>query len=654
MKKLFLFVLLFTIGVNQLIAQNLPHDFGQVTEDELKMPYYDKDSLSEALFLYDIGQSSFSFEDGPMRVIFERRIKIKIFSKAGFKYSKIEIPFYEQDGKEEEFIELEGNTYNFENGKIRITPLDSKNIFVEKKDNDLRYKKFAMPDIKEGSIIEIRFKISSPYFFYFRRWDFQKPIPVVYSEYTTKMIPLFSYKYVLQGTNKLTDFKQFLDPGHERSFNEIFWRDQVYVFIKKDIPAFKDESFITSINDNIIRLDFQLANYINSFGVKVEIMTTWPNMIKKLLDSESIGGYLKDCQDQAEKIVDTMNIESKPTIEKAEKIERFVKDNLKWDGSNTKFSSGKIKEVFKSRQGNSADINLFLIGMLRAKGIEANPLLISTRGYGKIKVDYPFENSFNYLLVDAVIDGQHIILDATDPLSGFGMIPTRCLNDVGLVLKKGDEPEWINFSSPIISSIYYTFDFSPTIASDALTGKFKILSSGYDALNYRRKYIKSTSEFKAEALSDNLTLVDSIQVDFLRLIDKPFSIKFNANSEIEIVDGKMLIAPFAGYCIIENPFKYNTRTYPIDMVYKKKRNYTSTIHIPEGYQLFSKPENFSLDNDDVKISLMAVCINENLVKVVGSYEFKKNVYDASLYLDLKNYFKILIDKFNTKVILVKK
>ena len=653
MKNFVLAIFILLASVQQLFSQNLQYEYGQCSIEELQMKKYDKDSTAEAVVIYDIGKSSFEFEEGPIRLIFERRFKMKIFTKAGFDWTKIEIPYYEENDRPEEFLELSGNTYNFENGKVRTTPLDSKNAYIEKEDNHWRWKKFAMPDVKEGSVIEVKYKISTPFFFNFRGWNFQMKIPVIYSEYTTKMIPLFSYKYLLQGTNKLSDFKQYLDPGSDRTFYSIYWRDQVYVFIKKDIPAFKDESFITSYKDYIMRLTFQESEYTNNFNSKVEIMTTWPNLVQKLLEFPSIGAYIKGCQSQGKEIIDTMKLELKSNIEKVKKIQQFVKWNLTWDGKSEKYSYKKVKELFKTKIGNSADINLFLVGMINAAGIEANPVLISTRDHGKIKSDYPFESFFNYVVVDAIIDGQHILLDATDPLCGFGVLPRRCLNDVGLVLKKGDEVEWVNFSSPMTSSINYTFDLSSNSAMDSIAGKYKIVSSGYDALNYRQKCLKSSTAFRNEVLTDNLTLTDSIRVDNLKQIDKLLSIQFNANSGIDIIDGKMLISPFEGYSLTENPLKQPSRSYPIDMINKKRRIYVSTIHIPAGYKLLSSPENLTLENDDIKINYSFINVNESLVKVTGLYEFKRDVYDASVYLDLKRYFNLIIDKFSEKVILVK-
>ena len=45
--------------------------------------------------------------------------------------------------------------------------------------------------------------------------------------------------------------------------------------------------------------------------------------------------------------------------------------------------------------------------------------------------------------------------------------------------------------------------------------------------------------------------------------------------------------------------------------------------------------------------------NNNTIKVIGVYEFKKDEYGASEYLDLKGYFNKIVEKFNEKLVLVK-
>ncbi|MBI5539281.1 MAG: DUF3857 domain-containing protein [Bacteroidia bacterium] len=654
MKKLSLAITFFLLMINMVKSQNFTHDFGKYNFEELQMNSYSKDVNAEAVVIYDIGKSYFFVNRYyRLELMFEKKIKIKIFSKAGIKWAQFEIPFYEKDNSSEQVLTIEGNTYNYENGQIRCTPLNVKNIFNEKVDKNWSNKKFAMPDVKEGSVIEVKYTISSPFFFNFRGWEFQTKIPVIYSEYITKMIPLYTYQYILQGTSKLSEFKQFIDPGLETRFGGLTWKDMDYVFIMKDVPAFNDETFVTSSDDYIIKLDFQLSEYMDLSGVKTEVMSTWPKLVKDILDEDTFGGYIKSCQNQAKNIIDTMDLVSMSPQEKAEKIFRFVKYNYNWNGRSSKFSSQKTKEFLKTKVGNSADINLFLLGILKVAGLEVSPLIISTRSNGKIKYDYPFQHFFNYVIVVLTIDNKHITLDATEPLCSFGMIPPRCLNDKGLFMKKAKDVEWFELSSSLTSNTEYEIDLQPKIEADSITATIKILTSGYDALNLRKRYYKSSSDLKEEIIMSNQTLIDSIKVVQLTQIEKPFITSFKANTSIDIVDDKLIISPFYGFSISDNPLKQIVRLYPIDMTYRKQRKFTASISVPEGYKVLTTPEALEIDNDIVRISYSFINESDKLVKLIGLYEFKKDVYPSTSYQVLKFYFKKIIDKFNEKVILVK-
>jgi hypothetical protein len=103
----------------------------------------------------------------------------------------------------------------------------------------------------------------------------------------------------------------------------------------------------------------------------------------------------------------------------------------------------------------------------------------------------------------------------------------------------------------------------------------------------------------------------------------------------------------------ENPFKKGARTYPVDMVYKKSRTFSTVIHVPEGYKLFSVPEKINVDNEDVRIQYQIENSDNKTIRISGVYEFKKDVYGAFSFFDLKGYFNKIIDKFNEKIVLVK-
>jgi hypothetical protein len=664
MKKIFLLFINSMIFVFIVSAQDYSHEFGKNNPDEFRLTVYDQDSSAEAVMLYNIGKTSYVQDDYGFRLLYEMRTKIKILSTAGLKWAEINIPFYEGDNKKEMVFELKGNTYNFENNIIRTTPLDSKNTFTEKTEENWRLLKFAMPDVKVGSVFEFSYQILSPFITQFRPWHFQENIPVVYSEFSASMVPFFEYKYFLQGAKTFDYFKEYVDPG---SSNKQFFGDnysaKVFLFVMKNLPAFKDESFMISANDYIIKLDFHLLRISYPKSSVQEISTSWPTIINYLLEEEdAFGKYLRTCQHKSKDLIDTMHGILEKSKNTALVIENYLKSNFTWDHEFGIYASKSVNEFLRTKSGSAADINLFLVGMLNAAGIEAYPLLISTRRHGKIKTNFPSSKSFNYLMAYVKIEDKLFILDATDPLNNFNEIPTNCLSEMGLIVKKGKESNWLKYSNTVRSFITATMELFPGSVKDSITGNYRIVAGGYDALQLRKKYIKGTKDLKDELRINDFAMTDTMKVDNCRVRQKNFEVSFRANmhlvsnttSENEQVEKRIIFQPFCNISISENPFKQTTRTFPINLSYRHKESYISTIHLPEGYTVFSKPEDLVIDNPNVRITYQIETIDGNTFRVTGSYEFKKDVYEAALYSDLKSYFSTIVDKFNEKLILAKK
>lgn len=178
-------ILLFVILSAQLNAQDYLAGFGKPKLNEITLTEFSKDKNAEAAVLYDIGKSGFTRTDNGFEVYFERSTKIKIFKKSGFHWAEVEIPFYFEGNIAEKVFDIEAYAYNIENGVVKRTQLNEKNIFEDKKNEYWRQMKFAIPDVKEGTVIEYKYSIRSPYLFNLRDWEFQSSIPTVYSEYTT-------------------------------------------------------------------------------------------------------------------------------------------------------------------------------------------------------------------------------------------------------------------------------------------------------------------------------------------------------------------------------------------------------------------------------------------------------------------------------------
>ncbi len=653
MKRLHLtLILIFLTLFSTYGQQGFSKEFGKVWKADVELKQYSQDKNAEAVVLFDVATSHSERVADWYEIVYERTTRIKILSEAGIDWAEVEIPYYLEGDIYEEVTRIEAYSYIFENGHINKTKFDISNVYTEKINDYWNVKKFAIPNVKPGSIIEYKYRINSQYMFNLRDWEFQWKIPVVHSEYKVKLIPFYEYEYILQGANKFDSFSSYLDKGLERHIGVCSFHDVVNEFVMEDVPAFKGEEFISSINDYLIKVDFQLAKVNRMNGSSQEIMTTWEKLNKDILKNQDFGKYVNKSEKLGAKLINEKDFDSKTEKEKFNYVLEYVKNNYNWDGHTGKYASKSPNKFIQEKHGNSADINLFTAGLLRSAGIETYPVLISTRQHGKIKYDYPFTHFFNYVIILASVDGVKILTDATDVLCLNDRIPTRCINDKGLIVKK-DNVEWIKpiFATP--SEVNTEIEIEK-VTSKKIIARISKTSTEYDALNYRNSYGEKLDEIKKSLEKKNYTIDDTdLTVKNQRDKEKPYILSYKLSKGIENFNEKIYISPFLEEVISDNPLKQKTRTYPIDMVYPTKRKYLTTIPIPDGYGVDYVPSTQKVSNPLFDLTYTA-SHDDKQITVSLNYYFKKPVYSTRDYSKIKSYFSVIVKKGNEKIVLSKK
>ncbi len=644
----FISILLFPIAVN---AQDYSTVFGKVGQAELDLSSNIKNNNAEAVVLFDIGKSYFVREDDSFILVFERKTRVKILTQAGLKYAEVEVPFYQEGNINEQVDNIEAYTYNFDQERLVQAQLSAKNFHDEKLNEQWNLRKFVVPEVKVGSIIEYKYTVRSQYLFNLRDWEFQWRIPVIYSEYETKMIPFYEYTYLLQGATKFDSQNSYVDNGFPERFGPIEYRQMTHSFVMKNLPAFNDEEYITSINDYIVKIDFQLSKIYYTDGTRRDIIKTWKDMIEEMDNHDDFGKFVKKSEKAARKLFDLKNLETKPQGERYNAILSYVKENYKWNSRNSKYASKNPSDFVKDKFGNSADINLFAVGLLKAAGIDAYPLLVSTRGNGKIKVDYPFAHFFNYVLIASMVDGKYLVTDATNILIPNDRVPFRCLNDKGLLINN-DKVVWIPLECNIPSELITTI--SMNFAATNLNANVDISASEYFGAQYRDKYGEDKKVISDKLSEQGYNVVDSsIIVENQNNCQVPYVLKYNVEGQSDIVNEKIYLLPFLKECMTDNPLKQNIRTYPIDITFPKKGIYNSTIVVPDGYIVDFLPENQLYTGDLFDLDYHTSC-SGNTINVMFKYNFKKAVYPATDFRRIKYFISEIIKKGNEKIVLSKK
>lgn len=653
MKKLLILLILFSTSIPMLDAQNYFEEYGKISQEQKDMAACSYDPTAEAVVLFDVGKSGFVRVENGFDVVYERITRIKILKEAGKDYAEVEIPFY-QEGNIFEKVEItKASTYTIENGRItHISELDQSKIYEEKTSENWKSKKFAMPNVQPGSIIEYTYRIISQYHFNLRDWEFQWQIPVLYSAYEVRMIPFYEYTYYLQGRTSIDELKKYEDTkGFKQDFLGVAFYEVVHQFGLKNIPAFVDEEYTASREDDIIKIAFQLSAYYHLDGVKVTIMTTWPELVNDYMKKTDFGKYVKKSANSSSKILDPDSLAGKTQLQTFNYIVDYAKDNFKWNEYYRQFADKSPADLQKDKIGNSAEINLWLVGAFQNAGLESYPVILSTRKHGKIRSDYPFSNSFNSVIAYVMVDGKQMLADATDPFCPNNKISIQNLNDKGLLVDK-DNLKWFSLQSPAVSGLMTSITID-SVSKDQHT-TILVTAMDYEALYYRNKYANNHENILID-LSKKMYVVDAASLITKYESDRthPFSFMYKMNRKTEIINNKIYLQPFLNEVFSENPLKQKTRTYPVDITYPVNRIYQSEIIIPEGYKVEFLPGNISQDDEMFELNYTATQQDDKIM-VSLKYTFKKSVYAPEDYSKVKTFFDRIVKKGSEKVVLVRK
>lgn len=664
MKKIKLFITLIFI-TNFAISQETKMKFGLITQKEIDLVSYDKDKEAEAVILFDIGKSLFiDTDEGGYDIEFTRTKRIKILDRSGIEFATVSIPFYVDGYGRTEYIKsIEAFTYNIEHGRLIKTKLDLKTIFEETTDKRWKAKKFVFPNVKVGSIIEYKFVLVSPFHFNLPDWTFQDRIPTIYSQYTVNMIPFYEYVYLAQGIKKF-DYQNTTVDKRKRIYgrivesigrnvgNGIEFNDNINTYVMKDVAAFKGESYITSIRDYIMKMDFQLSKFYHPKGGMQDIITTWPKLNEELLKDKNFGKYIKNSSKIAKNIISSeFNFAKKDNTEKSKEIIEYVRMSFSWNGIYSKYASKSPKKFIEQKDGNSADINLFLIALLNAADIKAQAVIISTRNHRKIYTKHPFAHFLNYVIV-YVKNEKSFLTDGTENLVAHDKLPLRCINNKGLLVEDNEEAKWIslhnNTSSTDNKTIHIDINPENLIANTTIS----IQTTDYESFNYKHSFENDSIKLTNHMLNSGFTKISNIKTYNFDQHNKPYIITIEGESSIEKIGDKIIVSPLLGFPIKEHNLNQKKRTYPVDYIYSITKEFNSTINIPEGYKIITIPENYTIDNKQVSIKLNYTQSDDS-IKLNAMYKLKKAVYKTSEYSNLKYFMRMIINKFNEQIVFEK-
>lgn len=639
--------------------------FGTPPVDALQMTSYEKDPDAEALVLYDKGESYFHYDENRGYIIhFTRTKRIKIFSEAGLDYGNIEIEAYRGSNSQEMVSALTAFSYNINSlGSIEKRELDISALHQQQVNEYWSVYKAAIPNVKPGTVIEYQYKFETPFLSNPPDWKFQNRIPTLYSEYVLNAIPFYEYSYAAQGMQKF-DFTKSETSKTKRTFGSVVesygrnigsgiqFNDVIHTFVMKDIPAFRDEDYITSVEDYIQKLDFQLSVIHKPTGASEALMTDWETMIETLLESKYIGKYIDDSEKVAKKeILEQIEINGETEIHRAAQVIDYMKSNYRWNRTLGKGSTEKAKDVVEIKNGNVGELNLLLAGTLRAAGIEAKPVILSTRNNGRIKKEFPYDPSFNYVVVLVETKERAFLADVTEPLLAFDRIPLRAINDHGLILNKG--ARWVDLAANPVSQNLKQINISIDPETKKASSDVTFQLTEFESYGFKASYEDNPEKLKEYFEKRGFKLSEEVKTANYDRSRIAYFIQANLQSDLGQLDDKIFFNPFLNFQIGENQLTQKERNYPVDFIYPVRNLFEVRITIPEGYEIIQALEDYEISTPQIEINLKTKT-EGNTLAIDAVYGFKKATYSPNEYSALKQQINLIIEKFSKEVVLQKK
>jgi hypothetical protein len=658
--KIFSIIVAIVISLTNLISQERKNiKYGDVKIKDF-VKNYSIDTSSEAVVLSD--KAEITFEGNPrggIDFVFSRHRRVHILKSAGLSYASL-LEYKYMAGIKDRINGIDAASYNVENGKVVKSEMKSNGIFETAINKYYSKVEFVVPNVKEGTIIEFRYKYLSVYKDELKPWYFQESIPILYNELTFTIPEFFSYTFHTQGYNALlsqtnTDIQSKLkyndaDETQAPDWVNLNFKANQSVYSMKDVPALKPEQYSTATKNFISKIEFQLSS-VNSPLQYRKIVNTWSMLDEKYLSDNDYQSVLDSKNDRIKTTLTSLNLANLDINDKIKTIYKYVRDNYTVSESGySPYMTQKISKIIESKTGSNSDINGVLIGLLKAEGIQADPIILSLRDRGQIQEIFPFVDRFNFMIAGVRENGKLFYLDASQKKLPFKLLPISHYNGYArLISTKG---HLVNIS-PDSCLEREVVSVKLKEVEGELIGKFE------NKLGLQNSYmLRANQDLQKTVFNDVKTKmssdieIENEKADNLDKEDGSVLLSFDYKMQIS-EDSIMYISPFVFAKYSNNPFPNKERRLPIEFPFLDDYNYIFNLDVPKGFEVIELPKSqvFSLDeNKSIQFEFNSSKSNSNIL-IRSRIKINKSLFLPNEYADIRELYNLVSKKFNEQIVL---
>lgn len=637
----------FPAGAQSVYNAYTETEFGAIPDSLFQMEQYAPDP--DAPFIYGLKEADITFDSDEQSIIavLNYHVRVKVFDASHREASVVAIPYYFSNNIEQ-VADIRAVTYH-PSGEVYTLSRDA----IRTININSRYsvKEFTMPQVEDGSVLEYSYQIRRRYIDELPDFYLAHEVPTARAQVRVLYPQYLRYEVIQENYDgRVHHFSQKIDTS---TAAKVFTVPQPApllreTWVARQVPALEDEAYISSINDYRGKLKFKLSEFgrprqrlENSWDLVVAELRRNQNaleMARRNRSARETGAAIARALDSQQAVQDS--------------IFRYVNERSNFNGAQSPYSTTGDQPVLRGEPADQAAINQTLLAMLQGAGIEAWPMLISTREFGQINKSFPSFFQFNGQLVWSRIEGEEYFMDASFPHSQPNLIPVTTYNETGLLLRPEDY-EWKEIR-PSRSNFAISIKLKATLdANGNLSGTMHSESSGYPAQAVRQKFANGdrAEQIISQAVFDgygNIRLA-STQLENLHSYEEP--VVFNTNFSIQnyatsFSNGLQFRPLVVGY-LMSNPFNEGRRDLPVTLDAPEKLDLVFEISLPRGFGLEQGVQNHSVELPGARLS-ESYDMEERLLRYGFHIDISRKRFGPELYPQLLNLYKRWVQLSNTK------
>lgn len=610
-----------------------------VSEEELKMTVEPKAPGAPAIILF----RQVDRDDNGLTAHEDNYFRIKILTEEGRNYANVEIPFERQRGNE--IVNLKARTIHPDGSIVNFEGKPFEKTIAKAKGFKYLAKTFTLPDVQVGSIIEYSYTLDlAEHFVFDSHWILSNELFTRHAKFSLK-------PYTSNYNNFSVRWSwQLLPPG---SGEPKEGPDRIVRLEVNNVPAFLTEDYMPPENELKSRVDFTYSDE----AFEKEPARYWKQKGKKLYASvESFVGRRKAMEDAVAQIVapgDSSEVKLQKIYARVQQFRNTSYEVRKTEEENKREKqkeASNVEELFKKGAGNGVDLTWLFLGLARAAGFEAYPVMVSDRRNYFFHPNSMDGNKLNSNVVLVKLNGQDVFFDPGAAFTPYGLLEWSETGVQGLRLDK-DGGTWVQTMVPASSASQIERRANLTLDSSTggLEGKVTLTFTGLEAMQRRVKERNQDEEARKKLLEDELKEYIPAACE-AELTNKPdwasSSSPLVAEFTLKIPGwvssaGRRALLPVGIFAATEKRvFDHAERVHPIYFDFPSEKVDDLTITLPAGWQVSSLPPAQDADVKAAEYVIKAENDKETL-RVSRKLRLDLILLDAKYYPTLRNFFQIV-------------